>query len=264
MVVQVGSFQRKRDGGKLRERQLVVKVKLPDQNVLVLDIEWRPTKAYVWGAFKENIFPEKIIEHGGLLCVGAKWLGNKEFAFFSDWKDGHEGMLKGIWEMMAIADAIVTYNGDKYDLAKLNGEFAINGLPPVPPSASIDLYKQIKKFGLFMNRLAFVGPLFGLGKKIEHEGFALWVKVEAGDVKAQGRMERYCIQDVRLTERLYLKIRSHIRNHPHLGKTAASECPSCGGKHTHSRGKRRTRSFSIARLQCQDCGHWFDGVRKKI
>lgn len=238
-------------------------VKLPDQNVLVLDIEWKPTKAYVWGAFKENIFPEKIIEHGGLLCVGAKFLGENA-KFYSEWGDGHIGMLQGIWDMMAKADAIVTYNGDKFDLAKLNGEFALHGLPPVPPCSSIDVYKAIKKFGLFMNRLAFVGPLFGLGSKIEHEGFALWVKVEKGDEKAQRRMERYCIQDVRLTEKLYLKVRAHIRNHPHLGKTGAAECPSCGSEHAHSRGTRRTRAFKIFRLQCQDCGHWFDGKRSKI
>lgn len=240
-------------------------VKLPDQKVLVLDIEWRPTKAYVWGAFKENIIPEKIIEHGGLLCVGAKWLGDKDVKFFADWQEGgHDAMLRGIWELMANADAIVTFNGDKYDLAKLYGEFALHGLDPVPPCASIDVYKAVKKFGLFMNRLAFVGPLFGLGKKIEHEGFSLWKKVEAGDASAQRRMARYCCQDVRLTEKLYIKIRPHIRNHPHLGKTGANECPTCGGRHTHSRGTARTRCYKKQRLQCQDCGHWFFGKQTKI
>lgn len=240
------------------------KPKYPDQNVLLLDIEWRPTKAWVWGAWKENIHPEKIIEHGGLLCVGAKWLGDKETFLFSEWEHGHVGMLEAIHGMMSFADAIVTYNGDKYDIPKLHGEFVLYDLPPAPPCTQIDVMKAIKKFGYFMNRLAFIGPFLGIGAKMEHEGMALWTKVIDGDENAQRRMARYCVQDVRLLERLYLKVRPYIRTHPHLGKTGHGECPACGGTHSHSRGSVRTRVYKKQRLHCQDCGHWFFGKQTKI
>jgi hypothetical protein len=239
-------------------------VKLPDQKILVLDIEWKPTTALVWQAYKINVSPDQVIEHGGLLCVGAKWLGDKKCELFSEWEHGHLGMLERIHEMMSYADCIVGYNSDKFDIAKLNGEFVLYGLPPAPPCTTVDCYKAVKKFGYFMNKLAFIGVFLNLGAKLEHEGFNLWKKVMAGDEDAERRMAKYCIQDVRLCEKLYLKIRPYIRNHPHMGKTGASECPSCGGKHTHSRGTRRTRAFKIIRLQCQDCGHWFDGTRSKI
>lgn len=239
-------------------------VKLPDQKILLLDIEWRPTTALVWSAWKINVGPEQIIEHGGLLCVGAKWLDEKTCYLFSEWEHGHVGMLERIHEMMSHADAIITYNGDRFDIPKLHGEFVKFDLPPVPPCTSIDCLKAVKKFGYFMNRLAFIGPFLGIGAKLEHEGFALWKKVMDGDENAQRRMSRYCIQDVRMLEKLYLKIRPYIRSHPHMGKTGHSECPSCGGKTTHSRGTRRTRAYKIQRLQCQDCGHWFDGKRTKI
>lgn len=238
--------------------------KLPDQNVLILDIEWKPTKAYVWQAWKENITPEKIIEHGGLLCVGVKWLGEKDVKVFSEWEHGHVGMLEGVHEMMSVADAIVTYNGDKFDLKKLDGEFLLHGLSPVPPCTSIDLLKAVKKFGYFMNRLGFIAPLLDIGGKLEHEGMALWVKVIEGDAKAQARMAKYCAQDVTITERLYMKIRPYIRNHPHLGRTGHSACPACGGHSVQSRGTRRTRVYKIQRLHCQDCGSWHDGKRTKI
>ena len=239
-------------------------VKLPDQKVLVLDIEWKPTKAYVWRAFKEFITDEKIIEHGGLLCVGAKWLGEKEVYLFSEWEHGRKGMIEKTYELMGQADAIVGYNSDKFDLPKLMGEGIINGVPPVAPTTSIDLYKAVKKFGFFKNGLGSVAPLLGIGAKLEHEGMALWVKVINGDVNAQKRMAKYCGQDVRLTERLYLKIRPYIRNHPHLGKAGHGECPACGGSHSHSRGTVRTRVFKKQRLQCQDCGHWHFGKQSKI
>lgn len=239
-------------------------VKLPEQKVLVLDVEWKPTLAYVWRPYDETITPEKIKEHGGLLCVGVKWLGDKQTLLFSEWEHGHEGMLAGVWEMMSVADAIVTYNGDKFDIPKLRGEFLQHGFPPPPPLTSIDVLKAVKKLGLFMNRLAFVGPFFELGGKLEHEGMALWTKVMDGDEKARKRMEKYCIQDVVLLEKLYLKMRPYIANHPHLGQQGRSECPACGGLHVQSRGTRRTRAYKIQRLQCQDCGSWHDGARSKV
>lgn len=239
-------------------------VKLPDQNVLILDIEWRPTKAYVWGPFKQYISDGQVLEDGGLLCVGAKWLGQKKVHVFSEWEHGHVGMLEAIHEMMSTADCIIGFNSDKFDIPKLLGEFVLHDLPPAPPVTSIDLYKAVKKFGYFRSSLGFVAPFLSIGSKLEHEGMALWIKVINGEEDAQRRMARYCGQDVRLTERLYLKIRPYIRNHPHLGKTGHAQCPSCGGSHSHSRGTVRTRVFKKQRLQCQDCGHWYLGKQTKI
>jgi transposase-like protein len=47
-------------------------------------------------------------------------------------------------------------------------------------------------------------------------------------------------------------------------KTKAAACGTCGSVHVHSRGYRRTKSFLIQRFQCQTCGSWSDGVRKKV
>jgi hypothetical protein len=238
---------------------------IPDQKVLLLDIETSPTAAYVWRAYGEqNIGTEQIIDSGGIICVGAKWLGEKQTHLFSDWEHGHVEMLLLVHEMMSYADAVITYNGDKFDLPKLQGEFLLNGLGPTPPCTSIDVIKSVRKFGFFMNKLAYIGPLLSQGAKIETGGFSLWTKVLAGDEKAQAQMAKYCKQDVVLLEKLYLRIRPFIRNHPHLGKVGAHECGACGSTHVQSRGTRRTRAFKIQRLQCQACGSWQDGTRKKI
>lgn len=231
--------------------------------ILFVDIEWRPTKAYVWRAWDETIHPEKIIEHGGLLCVGVKWFGEKETEVFTEWDHGHEGMVRAIHTLLSEADVVVTYNGDKYDLRKLEGEFLLAGLPPPPPPTSIDCLKAVKKFGFFMNRLGFVAPFLGLGSKLEHEGMALWTKVDKGDPRAQKKMAKYCAQDVILLEKLYKKIRPYIRNHPHTGKTKGIACGACNSTRLQSRGVRRTKMFKIQRIQCQDCGSWSDGKREK-
>jgi hypothetical protein len=238
---------------------------IPDQKILLLDIETKPALAYVWRAYGEqSVGVDQVLDGGGTICVGAKWLGEKECFLFSDWEHGHQEMLVRVHDMMSHADAVITYNGNRFDLPKLQGEFLLAGLGPTPPCTSIDCLKAVRKFGFFINKLAYIGPLLSVGDKIKHEGFTLWTAVMDGDVKAQGRMSRYCIQDVRLLEKLYLKIRPFILNHPHFGSVGGQQCGACGSTHIQSRGSRRTKAFKIQRLQCQTCGSWSDGVRKKI
>jgi hypothetical protein len=232
--------------------------------ILVLDIETKPAQAYIWRAYGEqNIGVEQIIDAGATICVGAKWLGEKTTYLFSDWEHGHVDMLKNVWDMMNEADAVLTYNGDKFDLPKLQGEFLLAGLGPTAPVTSIDVVKAVRKFGFFVNRLAFIGPFLGIGTKVKHEGFNLWVKVMQGDKAAQNKMAKYCKQDVVLLEKLYMKVRPFIKNHPHLGEHK-HECGACNSTHVQSRGFRRTKSFKIQRLQCQNCGSWSDGTRTKV
>lgn len=232
--------------------------------ILFLDIETKPAIAYVWKLFDVNIGLEQLIQPGGVLCFGAKWYGERDCEFYSEWEHGREEMIQKAYSMMSDADAIITYNGDSFDIPKLKGEFIVNGLPPVPPCTSIDVFKAVKKFGFQSNKLAFVGPYLKIGKKVKNAGFSLWVDTMNGDPKAQKQMQRYCVQDVRLLEKLYDAVRGYIHNHPHLGEKGEHTCGACGSGRLHSRGFRRTRSFKIQRLQCQECGAWQDGKREKV
>src|SRR3546814_5581125 len=79
-------------------------------------------------------------------------------------------MVVALHKLLSEADAVVTYNGDRYDIPKAMGEFVLEGLMPPPPPTSIDLMKAVKKLGFVMNRLAFIGPLLKVGQKVKHEG----------------------------------------------------------------------------------------------
>lgn len=231
--------------------------------ILYLDIEWKPAVVYTFDMWNANFSPEKIIDDGGLLCFCAHWDGSKDFQFFAEWIDGSEGMAKAALDLLSKADAVITYNGDKYDLPKLRGAMVLAGLTPPPPPTSIDLIKVIKRFGFVMNRLAYVGPLLQAGGKMKHEGFILWRSVCEGDEKAQRRMMKYCIQDVKLLVNLYNRILPFIDNHPHLGDNKG-ECGACGSNHVQFRGFRRTKYFKVRRMQCQECGAWSTGTRTKV
>lgn len=232
--------------------------------VLFLDIETRPAAVYVWKLWDvRNISLDQVISAGGLLCFGSKWGDSKESEFYSEWEHGTKEMLRQAHRLISEADAIVTYNGDRFDLPKLMGEFLQQKMTPPPPPTSIDVFKTVRKLGLLSGKLAFVGPMLKLGDKVKHEGFSLWTKVMAGDEKAQKRMTQYCLQDVFLLEKVYDQIKPFIKNHPHIGE-GAGECGACGSRKTQSRGYRRTKFFKIQRLQCQKCGAWSDGKREGI
>jgi hypothetical protein len=236
-----------------------------NNKILMIDIETKPAQVYVWRAYGEqNIGVEQIIDAGSVICVGLKWLGHKETFLYSEWRHGREDMLKEVHSALSSADAVVTYNGDKFDLPKLQGEFLLAGLGPTPPLTSIDVVKSVRRLGYFVNKLAFIGPFLGVGAKIKHEGFDLWVKVAQGNKPAQDRMARYCKQDVKLLEALYLKVRPFIASHPHMGRVAGHECGACGSNNLQSRGHRRTKAFRTQRLQCQACGSWQAGKREKV
>lgn len=233
-------------------------------NILMLDIETVPGTAYVWSLWGENVPLERLNTPSRVVCWAAKWVGKPTILFDAEWLHGHDHMLHGIWELLNEADAVLTYNGDKFDLPKLMGEFAAAGLGSPGPLTSIDLYKTAKKLGFISNKLEFVAPHLGIGEKVKHSGFRLWRGVDSGDPKAQAEMEKYNKQDTRLLERLYKRLMPFIKNHPYLGEGRPEACPACRSKRVQRRGVRRTKSFLIERLHCQACGAWSDGKRSKI
>lgn len=230
--------------------------------ILLLDIETAPATAYVWKLFDENIGLEQLITPGRIICWAAKWYRGEMFA--ADERKGTRPMLAQMHELMSEADAVVTFNGDKFDLPKLNGAFVESGLPPLPPTPSIDLRRTTKKLGYISGKLMFLGGHLGIGEKIDTGGFKLWADVLKGDERAWAKMVRYNKQDVVLLERLYTRLRPYIKSHPALYRRDSMCCPACGSGKVQRRGHRRTKAFTIERLNCQGCGSWFDGSRQRV
>lgn len=236
--------------------------------ILVLDIETAPGKGYIWSLFDTYMPLERLIEPGRMLCFAAKWYGEQGMVFYSVWGNGRVEMLTVLRDLLTEADAVVTFNGDKFDLHKINGEFVVERIAPAAPVTSIDLYKTVKQLGFQSGKLEFVGPYLKIGAKLKHAGFSLWKTILEGEGKAleraKAKMTRYNKQDVRMTAGLYTVLRPYITNHPHLGDGSGGACSACGSTHLQRRGARRTRAFLVERLQCQTCGHWDTGKRTKV
>lgn len=181
--------------------------------------------------------------------------------FYSFWEHGQDEMFRIAYELLSEADAVITFNGKKFDIPHLNTEFFKRGWPAPPKVTNIDLQQTAKtNFRFISNKLQFISQFAGIGHKVEHEGFPLWLKVMDGSELARKKMEKYCKQDVRLTERLYNRMRSYIYNHPNFERRKHN----CGEEHGRKRGFRYTTAFKIQRIRCNKCKGWFDGAKEKL
>jgi predicted RNA-binding Zn-ribbon protein involved in translation (DUF1610 family) len=227
--------------------------------ILLLDIEVAPLVAHAWGLFDQNIGIPQIRQSGYTLCWSAKWLGQSKVYSASRFKTTAKKMLKPMHDLISEADAIVTYNGVNFDMKLLHKDFLIHGFKPPSPYKNIDLLRVMRsKFRFASNKLNFVSKELGIGQKLDTGGHQLWIDCMNGDETAFKKMLKYNAQDVRLLEKLYVKVLPWIGNHPNVGlyNEAEEACPNCGGHHLQRRGFARTTAGKYARFQCMDCGTW--------
>jgi len=230
--------------------------------ILLLDIETAPNLAYVWGAFKQMITMDKIVEHSEVLCWSAKWLGKPGVTYMSK-LDGRKKMLREIHNRLSEADAVITYNGLAFDTRVLNREFLLDRMGPPSPYKQIDLYRVVTdRFDFPINKLDYVLKRLGFKGKIRHPGFQMWVGCANGDAKSWAAMGRYNKRDTTELEDLYGVLRPWIRNHPNVGAYDGrpEACTTCGteGK-LQARGFAVTRDLKYPRYQCGACGTWMRG-----
>lgn len=226
--------------------------------ILIIDIETRPALAYVWSSWKQNIHPPQIVEPKATISFAARWYGDDATMFFSDVHGGHKTMVRTAHKLLEAADAVVHYNGIRFDIPHLNTEFALMDLLPPSPYRQIDLLRTVRrKFQFSHNKLDHVSRMLTDDEKVEHEGFRLWVKCLNGDREAWDRMREYNVHDVKLTEELYTKLLPWIDNHPsHAAFHADTRCPTCGSENLRSGGWTNTKTGKYKRFQCGDCGSW--------
>ena len=225
--------------------------------ILLLDIETSPNLAHIWGLRDQYINPQHLLESSYVLCWAAKWLNDKEVFFDSVKQSSAKTMLRKIHKLIDSADAVVHYNGSKFDIPTLNKEFLLHSLPPPAPYKQIDLLKSVRQqFRFPSNKLDYVAQRLGLGKKTEHEGYTLWVKCMNKDKDAWVKMEEYNKQDVLLLEKVYAKVLPWIKNHPNRGLFDGNGCPTCGSERLQKRGYAHTSTGTYQRFQCVECGSW--------
>lgn len=200
------------------------------------------------------------MEPGYTLCYAAKWYGRPEVLYGSVHRHKPAHMARTVHKLLDEADAVVHFNGKKFDIPTLNKEFLLNGLSPPSPFRHIDLLQTCRRqFKFASNKLDYVSQALGEGAKVEHKGMELWRGCMDGDAASWRLMEQYNRHDVRLTERLYDRLKPWIVGHPNMALYEESGercCPNCGSTKLQARGRQYNNTVAYRRYQCGGCGKW--------
>jgi DNA polymerase elongation subunit (family B) len=234
---------------------------------LAIDIETTPNLAHVWQLWNiNNVSLSQLQESSELLCFSAKWLGDDEVKFYSKWDDGQRSMVVAAHSLLDDADAVLHYNGKRFDIPYLNGEFVKMDLKPPAPYAQIDLYQTVKRrFKFPSNKLDYVAQVLGFEGKVQHMGHELWVQVMAGEAEAQDLMREYNIRDTIMLEEIYEKLLPWIPNHPNISlydDNSPGGCDKCGSTRLQRRDASYTALSKFDRYQCLKCGGWMRKVTR--
>lgn len=236
--------------------------------IATLDIETSPYEAYVWELWDQNVGIEQIKAERSILSFGYKKLGKTtEYYDVTGQKNLRDDskLLEILWEKLDGTDIVVAQNGKKFDIKIINARLAIHGFPPYSPIRIIDTMQIAKKhFRFSSNKLAWLSKYLTDSAKSEHKefpGMELWIECLKGNSKAWNSMRKYNVRDIVATEKLYLKLRPWIDNHPNVGVYSGEShtCPACGSSKVQSRGFAITQSSKYVRYHCQMCGKWSRG-----
>lgn len=240
--------------------------------ILTIDIETAPLESYTWGIWEQNVGLDQIKTEWSVLSYAAKWLDNKAVIYADTSGRGpgkirdDKALVKGIWKLLDEADIIVAQNGARFDIKKINARLVMHGLGPYSPIRVIDTLLVAKKhFAFTSNKLEWQSKYLTDSPKSKHKqfpGFELWLECLKDNPKAWAEMRKYNIRDVVSTEKLYLKQRPWIAQHPNLGTYSAraeASCPKCDSTNIQARGYSVLQQGRYQRYQCQACGGWSRG-----
>jgi len=231
-----------------------------EPKVLLYDIETTPNLAWVFEHYEANVLGyEKQWE---LLSFAYKWLNYPKIKVLSQRTHTEKELVLKLHELFDEADFLVAHNGDEFDFKKTNAKFIEYGLRPPSPAVKIDTKKLAKRYFKFnTNKLDDLCEKLKIGRKLTHQGIELWLGCIRGEKKCFLKMEEYNRQDVRILEKLYLKLRPWILKQPGISLAEnQKQCPACSSYKIIKRGICYGAGWRKQKYSCLDCGAWTLGV----
>ena len=173
-----------------------------------------------------------------------------------DLRNPQVGEYLGLGPQFGLVDHVAN------DVPMLNNRVLQLDLDPLGPVRTIDTLKLSKKsFRLAYNKLDYLGHYLGLGNKIKTD-FDLWLRCYHGDQDALMEMSAYNVEDVLLLERVFDRIKPHVKGLPRLfdaGWDGQLGCPHCGSLDLLVRGYHRTNISTFPKFQCKGCRRYHRG-----
>jgi hypothetical protein len=217
--------------------------------------------------------PNMSAQVNSICSFGYRVFGESKSHGFNAWdfpswrKDVNDDrpILKEASAVLADADAVITFNGRRFDEKFLQTRLGLHRMPFLRETQHIDLKSIVAKhLFLLNNRLKTAAKALLNDSKLDHDGWPLWVKVHGGidrkrDRRAEDVMGRYNLKDVDLMVPLFKVCRPFIKNVPNYNLFQVgglNVCPKCESTRVQRRGYHITKTSAYHRYHCQDCGSW--------
>lgn len=245
---------------KLRELRSHQKIKR-----LFFDIETSPMIAYTWRVgWKINLNTDNIIEDWRIICISYKWEGDDKVQTLKwDKNKCDKKLLTKFIQIANQADEIIAHNGDRFDIKKIRTRCIFHRIPMFPKYRSLDTLKKARgNFSFNSNRLDYIAKFLGVGAKLEHEGFQMWVKCMQGDKQALKDMIKYCEMDIIVLEDVYNELKDYVKHNTHsavINGGYKHECPNCSNEDATLLKNNVTATGTIKRLmECDACEYTYE------
>lgn len=232
---------------------------------LFFDIETSPMVVYSWRVgYKLNISYENIIEDWKIIAICYKWEGESDVhALVWDKEQDDKKMLIEFVKVANSADELIGHNGDRFDIKKIRTRCIFHRVPMFPKYRTLDTLKKARGgFAFDSNKLDAIAKYLGVGAKLEHEGFPMWVKCLHNDKEALDNMVKYCKVDVVVLEDVYTAMQHYIKPNSHAGVAngmAKYSCPICGCEEIELIKNDVTEKGTISRVvKCKSCTHHYN------
>lgn len=230
--------------------------------ILIFDTEILPIKTYTWGIWKQNISDYQIIKDWCLLAWSAKWLNDS--TTYGNILTSAEALARNdkricetLYKLVDEADILVAYNGDAFDIKKINSRFFLHKMPPPSPYRTIDPLKQSRKhFGFTSNKLNYISQLISNKEKLK-TGFDLWVACDNGEQWALDKMFDYNQYDTVLLEEAFIEMLPWMTGIPNFALYTEMEkpvCSYCGHHQLEENGFYVTSASKYQSYRCEKCG----------
>src|SRR5260370_38277505 len=169
---------------------------------VVLDIETSSLEAEAGIVVGAGLFPET---------------GKSEY-FVAKRTDQEKGLLVKLLKRLEVCDVVVTWSGRGFDIPFLTTRLLKQGLNPLPLLAKthLDLNEVVRsRLRLTFTYLDHVCDFFGIERDKGPMGLEvpqLVVKALEGDETALKSIREHCLDDLRVTREVFLKLKPLLQN----------------------------------------------------
>lgn len=246
---------------------------VPNDKVLVYDIETSRVKADLWWTGKQFVNHKQLRSEPTIISISWKWCGEDEVHSLT-WDKNHcdEKMLKKFLKEYNSASLVIGQNNNSFDNKWINTRAAKHGLHVDRFVKSFDIYRMAKRyFRLPSYSMDYMAKYFGLTPKQTHEGMLMWEMIEYGSKSEKKeylqKMVNYNVGDIVTTEELYLTLKPYfgsVTNKAVQMGLPKWACPVSGSKNVKLLKTIFTEMGTVQRiLYCEESKHQYK-VNNKI